>query len=88
MGNRGWAVLLWLWLLPLRGEATASSDSEAAAPVATRAWSSLTRLEVTTLTFQPHAGVGTGGTLLFPTSQGTLRPGAFASVGLGVDHAR
>ena len=32
--------------------------------------------------------VGTGGTLLFPTSEGTLRPGAFASVGLGVDHAR
>ncbi|RKH15352.1 hypothetical protein D7V97_00675 [Corallococcus sp. CA053C] len=30
----------------------------------------------------------TGGTLLFPTSEGTLRPGAFASVGLGVDHAR
>ncbi|MCK8499092.1 hypothetical protein [Myxococcus fulvus] len=32
--------------------------------------------------------MGTGGTLLFPTSEGTLRPGAFASVGLGVDHAR
>ncbi|MCP3065664.1 hypothetical protein LXT21_43545, partial [Myxococcus sp. K38C18041901] len=32
--------------------------------------------------------MGTSGTLLFPTSEGTLRPGAFASVGLGVDHAR
>nr|BDT38457.1 hypothetical protein MFMH1_81260 [Myxococcus sp. MH1] len=32
--------------------------------------------------------MGTGGTLLFPTAEGTLRPGAFASVGLGVDHAR
>jgi len=27
--------------------------------------------------------MGTGGTLLFPTAEGTLRPGAFASVGLG-----
>ncbi|WP_371745821.1 hypothetical protein [Myxococcus sp. CA033] len=32
--------------------------------------------------------LGTGGTLLFPTTEGTLRPGAFASVGLGVDNAR
>ncbi|TQF08533.1 hypothetical protein FJV41_49405, partial [Myxococcus llanfairpwllgwyngyllgogerychwyrndrobwllllantysiliogogogochensis] len=32
--------------------------------------------------------LGTGGTLLFPTTDGTLRPGAFASVGLGVDNAR
>nr|WP_233601355.1 hypothetical protein [Corallococcus sp. AB038B] len=32
--------------------------------------------------------VGTGGTLLFPTLEGALRPGAFASVGLGVDNAR
>ncbi|WP_164015114.1 hypothetical protein [Pyxidicoccus trucidator] len=32
--------------------------------------------------------VGTGGTLLFPEADGTPRPGAFASVGLGVDHAR
>ncbi|QSQ11903.1 hypothetical protein [Myxococcus landrumensis] len=32
--------------------------------------------------------MGTGGTLLFPTTEGTLRPGAFASVGLGVDHVR
>ncbi|WP_425334835.1 hypothetical protein [Myxococcus stipitatus] len=32
--------------------------------------------------------MGTGGTLLFPTNEGALRPGAFASVGLGVDHAR
>nr|WP_241757734.1 hypothetical protein [Myxococcus landrumus] len=32
--------------------------------------------------------MGTGGTLLFPTDEGTLRPGAFASVGLGVDNAR
>jgi hypothetical protein len=32
--------------------------------------------------------VGQGGTLLFPASDGTLRPGAFASLGLGVDHAR
>ncbi|RKG82507.1 hypothetical protein D7W79_02280 [Corallococcus exercitus] len=32
--------------------------------------------------------MGTGGTLLFPTPEGTLRPGAFASVGLGVDNAR
>jgi len=32
--------------------------------------------------------VGQGGTLLFPTPGGALRPGAFASLGLGVDHAR
>jgi hypothetical protein len=32
--------------------------------------------------------LGTGGTLLFPEGDGTLRPGAFASIGLGVDHAR
>ena len=32
--------------------------------------------------------MGTGGTLLFLTADGTLRPGAFASVGLGVDNAR
>ena len=32
--------------------------------------------------------LGTGGTLLFAEGLGTLRPGAFASVGLGVDHAR
>ncbi|WP_223646804.1 hypothetical protein [Corallococcus sp. EGB] len=32
--------------------------------------------------------VATGGTLLFPEGDGTLRPGVFASVGLGVDNAR
>ena len=32
--------------------------------------------------------VGQGGTLLFPTTEGTLRPGAFATVGVGVDHVR
>ncbi|MGZ3458304.1 MAG: hypothetical protein ACXU86_07305 [Archangium sp.] len=32
--------------------------------------------------------LGTGGTLLFPEGEGTLRPGDFASVGLGVDNAR
>ncbi|QAT85482.1 hypothetical protein EJ065_3922 [Corallococcus coralloides] len=32
--------------------------------------------------------VGQGGTLLFPTPEGTLRPGVFAAVGLGVDHVR
>jgi hypothetical protein len=32
--------------------------------------------------------LGTGGTLLFPEAEGTLRPAAFASVGLGVDNAR
>lgn len=32
--------------------------------------------------------LGTGGTLLFPERDGTLRPGAFTAVGLGVDHAR
>nr|WP_199243195.1 hypothetical protein [Vitiosangium sp. GDMCC 1.1324] len=32
--------------------------------------------------------LGTGGTLLFPEGVDTLRPGAFASVGLGVDNAR
>lgn len=29
-----------------------------------------------------------GGTLLYPTPDGTLRPGAYASLGLGVDNAR
>jgi hypothetical protein len=32
--------------------------------------------------------LGTGGTLLYPEVGGTLRPGAFASFGLGVDDAR
>ncbi len=32
--------------------------------------------------------LGTGGTLLFPEAGGTPRPGAFASLGLGIDHAR
>ncbi len=32
--------------------------------------------------------VGQGGTLPFPASDGTPRPGAFASLSLGVDHAR
>jgi hypothetical protein len=32
--------------------------------------------------------LGTGSTMLFPEAEGTLRPGAFASVGLGVDNAR
>lgn len=32
--------------------------------------------------------LGQGGTLLYPTVEGTLRPGAYASVGLGVDNAR
>lgn len=32
--------------------------------------------------------LGGGGTLLFPTAEGTLRPGAFASLGLGVDDVR
>ncbi len=32
--------------------------------------------------------MGQGGTLLYPTAEGALRPGAFASVGLGVDNAR
>lgn len=32
--------------------------------------------------------LGTGGTLLLPEGMGALRPGAFASMGLGVDNAR
>ncbi|GMT98455.1 hypothetical protein KH5H1_25740 [Corallococcus caeni] len=32
--------------------------------------------------------LGQGGTLLFPTPEGTLRPWGFAAVGLGVDNAR
>jgi hypothetical protein len=32
--------------------------------------------------------LGTGGMLLYPEGDGTLRPGRFAAVGLGVDHAR
>lgn len=32
--------------------------------------------------------LGQGGTLLLPTAEGALRPGAFASLGLGVDNAR
>ncbi|NPC49318.1 hypothetical protein HPC50_19850, partial [Corallococcus exiguus] len=31
--------------------------------------------------------LGQGGTLLFPTPEGTLLPGAFAAMGLGVDNA-
>jgi hypothetical protein len=29
-----------------------------------------------------------GGTLLYPQVDGTLQPGAYASLGLGVDNAR
>jgi hypothetical protein len=32
--------------------------------------------------------LGTGGTLLFPEGMGSVRPGAFASMGLGMDNAR
>ena len=32
--------------------------------------------------------MGTGGTRLFPEAEGKLRPGAFVSMGLGVDNAR
>lgn len=32
--------------------------------------------------------LGQGGTLLYPTPEGALRPGGFVSVGLGVDNAR
>ncbi len=32
--------------------------------------------------------VGQGGTQLFPTAEGPLRPGVFASVGMGVDNGR
>jgi hypothetical protein len=32
--------------------------------------------------------LGGGGTLLFPTPEGTLRPGTFVSLGLGLDHVR
>jgi hypothetical protein len=32
--------------------------------------------------------LGQGGTLLLPSGDGTLRPGAYASVGLGVEHVR
>ena len=57
MGNRWWAVL-WLGLFSMRGAATASPDSEASVPkTPSRSWSSLARLETTTLTFQPRAGV-------------------------------
>ncbi len=31
--------------------------------------------------------LGTGGTRLYPEVEGTFRPGALASVGLGVEHA-
>ncbi|NVJ24665.1 hypothetical protein HUW62_25895, partial [Myxococcus sp. AM011] len=32
--------------------------------------------------------LGQGGTLLYPTQEGTLRPGGFVSLGMGVDNAR
>jgi hypothetical protein len=32
--------------------------------------------------------LGQGGTLLYPTAEGALRPGAFAAFGMGMDHAR
>ncbi|WP_375755336.1 hypothetical protein [Corallococcus exercitus] len=32
--------------------------------------------------------LGQGGTLLFPEADGALRPGVYASLGVGVDHAR
>ncbi|MBZ4374583.1 hypothetical protein NR800_25350 [Corallococcus interemptor] len=32
--------------------------------------------------------LGQAGTLLFPTAEGSLRPGAFAAVGMGVDNVR
>ncbi len=70
-----------------------------AAPSAAR-WHYLTRLEVATRAQGPRIGVGwrflgghlyalgTRGTQLLPEGDGSLRPGAFASVGLGVDNAR
>ena len=36
----------------------------------------------------PLYAPGTGETQLFPETVGTLRPGAYASVGLGADNAR
>jgi hypothetical protein len=35
-----------------------------------------------------QAALAEGGTLLYPKPDGTLRPGAYASLGLGVDNAR
>ncbi|RKH56482.1 hypothetical protein D7W81_33635, partial [Corallococcus aberystwythensis] len=59
MGYRWWAVL-WLGLLPMRGAATASPDAkDSVLKEPSRSWSSLARMEATTLTFQPRAGVGT-----------------------------
>ncbi|CAM3394166.1 Phosphatidylserine decarboxylase [Corallococcus soli] len=72
------SVAVWLWqvwpAVAWAKDVTAPAAKERAP---TRAWHFLTRLEA----------LGTGGTRLFPTEEGTLRPGAFASVGLGVDHA-
>ncbi|MCY1032091.1 hypothetical protein OV207_11530 [Corallococcus sp. BB11-1] len=71
------AAWLWrMWPAVAWAENVTAPVAEERAP--TRAWHFLTRLEA----------LGTEGTQLFPTEEGTLRPGAFASVGLGVDHAR
>jgi hypothetical protein len=65
-------------------------------------WHYLTRLEATGLALLPsgevdslesHAqltlyGLAEAGTLLYPAADGPLRPGAYASLGQGVDHAR
>ena len=87
MGNRWWAVL-WLGLLPLRGAAAASPN----AGVGTD--EGFVQVEPTLILdggaeFGLHLGAPVrlrlwgGG-----ESTGFVRPGAFASVGLGVDHAR
>ncbi|NOK12928.1 hypothetical protein [Corallococcus exercitus] len=99
MDGRRW-MMLWLGLLPALAGAAASPDLEEP-PVAEHSVYSLTRLEVTNLALIPRAGagadegfagklyvMGTGGTLWLPEEDGALRPGAFASVGLGVDSAR
>ncbi|RKI73898.1 hypothetical protein D7X55_03930 [Corallococcus sp. AB049A] len=58
MGNRWWAVL-WLGLLPMRGAAADSTDSEPPVPKEpSRSWSSLARLEVASLAFLPRSGGG------------------------------
>ena len=50
-------------------------------------WRYLTRLEVTVKDLAVGMEQPTGGTLLYSESVDALRPGAFASVGLGVDNA-
>ncbi|HEX5749695.1 MAG TPA: hypothetical protein VFZ09_25920 [Archangium sp.] len=64
-----------------------SPDSESPLPAAYATWRYLARLEATGLALLPGGDVG-GVERYAQVTDGASGPGAFASLGLGVDHAR